>query len=235
MSFYASGSKRGERGTLLFLFSTVVLVLGFAARCSGEATPSMESPKPASQAVTLRTLITGTCEEIHRYVESVVGTSVIQSAVECVQMVIRFLAEGAASGLNVIAVYVTEILRVTGVDVTLPFPRFTPEGVTAVAQWGLLALIGYWVLSILLVLLIGVVRRVFWMVKTVLSLWLFGLIVSDSGATVDTTAVRLGGLVLGCVLLSLVTCSSEKTLAVETRLIGLEGRLKAMERKKGEE
>lgn len=31
-------------------------------------------------------------------------------------MVIRFLAEGAASGLNVIAVYVTEILRVTGVD-----------------------------------------------------------------------------------------------------------------------
>lgn len=31
-------------------------------------------------------------------------------------MVIRFLAEGAASGLNVIAVYVTEILRVTGFD-----------------------------------------------------------------------------------------------------------------------
>lgn len=119
--------------------------------------------------------------------------------------------------------------------VTLPFPRFTPEGVTAVAQWGLLALIGYWVLSILLVLLIGVVRRVFWMVKTVLALWLFGLIVSDSGATADTTAVRLGGLVLGCVLLSLVTCSSEKTLAVENRLSGLEGRLKAMERKKGEE
>ena len=32
------------------------------------------------------------------------------------EMVIRFLAEGAASGLNVIAVYVTEILRVTGFD-----------------------------------------------------------------------------------------------------------------------
>lgn len=30
------------------------------------------------------------------------------------EMVIRFLAEGAASGLNVIAVYLTEILRVTG-------------------------------------------------------------------------------------------------------------------------
>lgn len=32
------------------------------------------------------------------------------------ETVIRFLAEGAASGLNVIAVYVTEILRVTGFD-----------------------------------------------------------------------------------------------------------------------
>ncbi|MEQ2178623.1 hypothetical protein GOODEAATRI_015987, partial [Goodea atripinnis] len=32
------------------------------------------------------------------------------------QTAIRFLAEGAASGLNVIAVYVTEILRVTGFD-----------------------------------------------------------------------------------------------------------------------
>lgn len=32
------------------------------------------------------------------------------------ETVIRFLAEGAASGLNVIAVYVAEILRVTGFD-----------------------------------------------------------------------------------------------------------------------
>lgn len=32
------------------------------------------------------------------------------------EMVIRFLAEGAASGLNVIAVYVAEILRVTGLN-----------------------------------------------------------------------------------------------------------------------
>ena len=31
-------------------------------------------------------------------------------------MLLQFLAEGAASGLNVIAVYVSEILRATGVD-----------------------------------------------------------------------------------------------------------------------
>ncbi|XP_034037419.1 uncharacterized protein si:dkey-74k8.3 isoform X2 [Thalassophryne amazonica] len=150
-----------------------------------------------------------------------------------VQMVIRFFAEGAASGLNVIAVYVTEILRVTGCDVALTLPRFTPEGVTAVAQWGLLSLIGYWVLTLVLRLLFGVMRQVFWVVKTVLALWLFGLIVADSSALADITAVRLAGLVLGCVLLSLLTGGSEKAVTVESRLGYLEDRLKAMERRKG--
>lgn len=46
-------------------------------------------------------------------VQKVKQVSFIQQFLE---MVIRFLAEGAASGLNVIAVYVTEILRVTGFD-----------------------------------------------------------------------------------------------------------------------
>ncbi|KAF7660311.1 hypothetical protein LDENG_00284620 [Lucifuga dentata] len=197
--------------------------------------PPGESPPPATPVVTLRSLITGTCHEIHKYAESVVGTGVMRSIAEFVEMVIHFLAEGAASGLNVIAVYVTEILRVTGFDVALTLPRFTPEGVTAVAQWGLLALIGYWVLSIILRLLIGVLRQVFWVVKTVLSLWLFGLIVSDTTASADTTAIRLAGLVLGYVLLSLISCESEKTVTVENRLSRLEGRLKAVEKRKGDE
>uniref|UniRef100_A0A668SGV9 Uncharacterized protein n=1 Tax=Oreochromis aureus TaxID=47969 RepID=A0A668SGV9_OREAU len=150
------------------------------------------------------------------------------------EMVIRFLAEGAASGLNVIAVYVTEILRVTGFDAALKLPRFTPEGVTAVAQWGLVALIGYWLLSIVLRLLIGVIKQVFWIIKTVLGLWFFGLIVTDKQASADTTAVRLAGLVLVCVLLTLLTSSSEKSFVVEDRLRRLEGRVNAVENKKKE-
>lgn len=208
-----------------------VLVLGLAVGWAGaeQAKPVEESPP-----VTLRTVITGTCQEIHRYAESVLGTGVVRSVVEFFEMAIRFLAEGAASGLNVIAVYVTEILRVTGFDATLTLPRFTPEGVTAVAQWGLLTLIGYWVLSIVLRLLIGVVRQVFWVVRTVLALWFFGLIVTDKTASADTTAVRLAGLVLVCVLLTLATSGSEKSSAVEVRLNSLEGRLKAVEKRKAE-
>ncbi|XP_056147882.1 transmembrane protein 109-like [Lampris incognitus] len=231
----ASGHKPTQCTMPRFLPSMCLLLLGLAAQCAGQATPSTENPPPAASPVSLRALIMGTCEEVHRFVESIVGTRVIDSTVEFVETVIRFLAEGAASGLNVIAVYVTEILRVTGIDVPLPFPRFTPEGVTSVAQWGLLALIGYWLLTVLLRLLIGTVRRVFWMLKTVMALWLFGLIVSDSGAKSDTTAVRLAVLVLGYVLLGLVTSGSEKTVVVENRLSSLEGRLKAVERRKREE
>lgn len=213
-----------------FLLTMLVMLLAGAGAGAEEAKPAEESP----QTVTLRTLVVGTCREIQHYAESVVGSGVIRSAAEFLEMVIRFLAEGAASGLNVIAVYVTEILRVTGFDVAQTLPRFTPEGVAAIAQWGLVALIGYWVLTILLRLLIGVVRRVFWVVRTVLALWLFGLIVTDKHATADITAVRLGGLVLGCVLLTLLTSCSEKTCAVEGRLSSLEGRLKAVEKRKGD-
>uniref|UniRef100_A0A087X9Z1 Si:dkey-74k8.3 n=1 Tax=Poecilia formosa TaxID=48698 RepID=A0A087X9Z1_POEFO len=146
---------------------------------------------------------------------------------------IRFLAEGAASGLNVIAVYVTEILRVTGFDVAT-LPRFTPEGVTAVAQWGLVGLIAYWILTILLRLLVGVFKQLFWVVKTVLALWLFGLIVTDKHASAETTAIRVGVLVLVVALLTLFTSSSEKTSGLESRINKLEGRLRAVERRKEE-
>ncbi|KAG7275752.1 hypothetical protein CRUP_009855 [Coryphaenoides rupestris] len=286
--------------------SLCVLVMLVLVLCGGQVTATYgvrhsSSGQEDAPPVNLRILITTTCKDLRQYVESLVGTNVIQSTIErvvlylesllgqenfytvamFVEMVIRFLAEGAASGLNVIAVYFTEILRVTGHDgglvcVTLcvcvsvslalalaltllclavgpqtswrpdstvalrffplSFPRFTPEGVASVAQWGLLALIGYWLLSVLLRLLLCILRRVFWLLKAAAALWLFGLIVSDSGAGADQTAIRLAGLVLGCVLVGVAfPCAAEKTVSSESRLAHLEGRVKALERRKGEE
>uniref|UniRef100_A0A3Q3AQL1 Si:dkey-74k8.3 n=1 Tax=Kryptolebias marmoratus TaxID=37003 RepID=A0A3Q3AQL1_KRYMA len=206
---------------LLFACALVLLV---ELSCSGGEAKA-EQARPASPpVVTLRTVITGTCQEIQRWAESVLGTNAIRSAAEFLETVIRFLAEGAASGLNVIAVYVTEILRVTGFDVALTLPRFTPEGVTAVAQWGLVGLIGYWVLTVILRLLFGVFRHMFWVVKMVLALWLFGLIVTDKHASAETTATRVGVLVLAFVLLTLFTSGFDKSSAVEHRLSKLERR-----------
>ncbi|XP_003970428.2 transmembrane protein 109-like isoform X2 [Takifugu rubripes] len=234
MIFGASGRGGGAMARLFFTVTVAGLCL--AVSWAG-AQPQTEKAKPAEAnppVFTLGTLITGTYREIQRYAESAMGIGVIRSAVEFLEMVIRFLAEGAASGLNVIAVYLTEILRVTGFNVAVTLPLFTPEGVTAIAQWGLLALFGYWVLTMLLHLVICVVKRVFWVVKTVLVLWLFGLIVTDKNANADTTAVRLWGLVLGCVLLNLLKSDSEKTCSMDNRLRNLEGRLKAVEKRKGE-
>ncbi|KAM6923763.1 uncharacterized protein FYW49_006208 isoform 2-T2 [Xenentodon cancila] len=219
----------------VLLAACVVLVLSLAqGRADAEAGAEQVRAESPPVVITLRTLIAGTCRETQRYAESVLGTGVIRSAAEFLETVIRFLAEGAASGLNVIAVYVTEILRVTGFNAVLTLPRFTPEGVTAFAQWGLVALIGYWVITVVLRLLIGVVRQLFWVVKTVIALWVFGLIATDKHASAETTAVRLGGLVLACVLLTLLSSGSDKSSAVENRLRSLEGRLKAIEKRKGE-
>ncbi|XP_037833439.1 uncharacterized protein si:dkey-74k8.3 isoform X1 [Kryptolebias marmoratus] len=166
--------------------------------------------------------------------ESLLGQENVRTMAMFLETVIRFLAEGAASGLNVIAVYVTEILRVTGFDVALTLPRFTPEGVTAVAQWGLVGLIGYWVLTVILRLLFGVFRHMFWVVKMVLALWLFGLIVTDKHASAETTATRVGVLVLAFVLLTLFTSGFDKSSAVEHRLSKLERRVRDVERTKAD-
>lgn len=142
-------------------------------------------------------------------------------------------ASAASAGCDLLKC-ATTFLHFLPSTVAAKLPRFTPEGVTAIAQWGLLALIAYWVLTVLLRLLMCVVKRVFWVVKTVLALWLFGLIVTDKTASAETTAVRVGGLVLGCVLLSLLTPDCEKKSSVDQRLSTLEGRLRAMEKRKAE-
>ncbi|XP_061643449.1 voltage-gated monoatomic cation channel TMEM109-like [Phyllopteryx taeniolatus] len=212
------------------------LLLALAMLHAGAEQAKQKAPaagKESRPTVTLRGMLGGSSQEFHSYVESLLGVGAIRSAAEFLGMVIRFLAEGAASGLNVIAVYVTEILRVTGFDAALTLPRFTPEGVTTVAQWGVVAVIGYWVLTILLRLVIDTLRHVFWLVKMAAVLWLFAMIVSDGSASADTTAVRLGGLVLGYILLTLLTTGSNKNGVLEHRLKSLEGRVKAVEKRKG--
>nr|XP_040031175.1 transmembrane protein 109 isoform X2 [Gasterosteus aculeatus aculeatus] len=225
---------RGGCGAARFLLAALAAALLASGWAAGE---SEWADKPAGggpPTVTLGTLLSGTCQQVQRYAESLVGSGVLRAAAEFFEMVIRVLAEGAASGLNVIAVYVTEILRVTGFDVALSSPFFTPEGVAAIAQWGLVALIGYWVLTVVLRLLIAVVGRVFWVVKTVLALWLFGLIATEKQVAAEVTAVRLGGLVLACVVLTLLTSRSEKACAVKHRLSALEDRVRAVEKRKVE-
>lgn len=167
------------------------------------------------------------------YLDSVFGPENIYSVAMFVKMLLQFVAEGAASGLNVIAVYVSEILRATGVNESISVPHFTAEGVSAVTKWALLALIGYWLLSLLLRVTVGLVRRVFWLIKAVIVLWLFVRIVGDPAAPTEVTTVRLTLLVLICAVFGVATSSGGGTGgSLESRISRLEGQVKGLEKKK---
>lgn len=233
-------SNRAASNPVKF-FMALLCASAMVVGCHGQAVPTEKTsapsppppPPPTAAPPSFQSLVTETGEVTRQYVESIVGTNVVETAVEFLGMLLQFVSEGAASGLNVIAVYVSEILRATGFSDKLPFPHFTPEGVALVAKWAVLALIGYWLLSLVLRLAVSVLRRVFWLVKAVATLWLFGLIVSDTRASTDVTSMRLAFLVLGYVVIGLATGGKEG-VAVESRLNTLEGKVKAIEKKKME-
>lgn len=58
---------------------------------------------------------------------------------------------------------------------------------------------------------------------------------TDKQASADTIAVKLAYLVLVCVLLTLLTSGSDKSIAVEDRLNRLEGRMHVVESKRREQ
>lgn len=64
------------------LLTICVLALGLTAGWAGAEAGAEQAKAESPPVVTLGTLFTGTCQEIHRYAESLVGTSVIRSASE---------------------------------------------------------------------------------------------------------------------------------------------------------
>ncbi|XP_016426410.1 transmembrane protein 109 isoform X1 [Sinocyclocheilus rhinocerous] len=224
MSVHNVASRSSEK---LLFFGFLVLVR--SVLCHGFA------EEFTSGSYDFGSVILEPLDGLRKYVESIVGTHVIEICVEFVEMLLQFVAEGAASGLNVIAVYVSEILRATGVNETISVPHFTAEGVSAVTKWALLALIGYWLLSLLLRVTVGLVRRAFWLIKAVVVLWLFLRIVCDPAASTEVTTMRLTLLMLICAVFGVATSSgggtAGKAVCLESRIRRLEGQVKGLEKK----
>uniref|UniRef100_A0A3B1IY80 Si:dkey-74k8.3 n=1 Tax=Astyanax mexicanus TaxID=7994 RepID=A0A3B1IY80_ASTMX len=232
-----------------------LLLLAATAGCLEHTPPLQEPPSPApsprfsSAAVeyvdlglgyvesVVGTQVLKTCgEKAVGYLESVFGTDNINAIAMFMEMVLRFVAEGTASGLNVIAVYVSEILHATGFGDPVSIPHFTPEGVSSVVKYALLGVIGYWLVCAVLRASIGLLRRVFWLLKSLIVIWLFLRIISDPSAAPDTTAVRVSLLVIICALVSVAAGGTSGTNSgcLEERLSTLEGRVQTMEKCKTE-
>lgn len=116
----------------------------------------------------------------------------------------------------------------------VPINKVTPEGLIFVAQWVIVALIGYWLLSLAFQLVASTLRRALWLLKVSIALACFGLILSDRSVDTETMAIRLAILVLVCVLFGVGTSRgsnvADKTTHLEEQVRILERRLREMER-----
>uniref|UniRef100_A0A672KW50 Si:dkey-9i23.15 n=2 Tax=Sinocyclocheilus grahami TaxID=75366 RepID=A0A672KW50_SINGR len=144
-----------------------------------------------------RSIFTSLSEEAHSCLVSTIGEKRVDLSLKFLQSGVKWLSDAVASALNMVIrswSNVTEILESTGIDVKLPFQEVTPEGVIFVAQWALLVVVAYWIIAFILRLVVGAVRQALWLLKVTFAMGMFGLILSDAGASAETTAIRLAGL-----------------------------------------
>lgn len=210
-----------------FLYVTLVLSVSYQL-ISPCYTLDWDSQSSALHNV--RSIVASLSEEAHSWLVSMVGEKVVDSSLKSARNGVKVVSEATAAALNVVIRYLTEILEAAGINAKLPFNQVTAEGVIFVAQWTLLALIAYWILSFILRLVVGAVRQALWLLKVIFTVAMFWLILSDSGASAETTALRLAGLVCVCVLIGVGGSSAERDMHLENKIKILERRLRDMER-----
>ncbi|AWP06370.1 putative transmembrane protein 109 [Scophthalmus maximus] len=182
----------------------------------------------------LRSALADLAGEGKTYLGRLAGEQTVLSVQKAFSQVLGVVAEGLASGLNVLLQHVSHLLQAAGVQVVFPINRVTPEGLLFLAQWVLVALIGYWLVSFAFCLVASTLRRAVWLLKVGVALACFGFILRDHSVGTETMAVRLAVLVCACVLLGVGTSkgpdAADKTAHLEEQVRILERRLREMEK-----
>uniref|UniRef100_A0A8C1K388 Si:dkey-9i23.15 n=1 Tax=Cyprinus carpio TaxID=7962 RepID=A0A8C1K388_CYPCA len=194
---------------------------------------SFEWDEQSSPLHNVRSIFTSLSEEAHSCLVSTIGEKRVDLSLQFLQKGVKWLSDAVASALNMVIRYVTEILESAGIDAKLPFQKVTPEGVIFVTQWALLVVVAYWIIAFILRLVVGAVRQALWLLKVTFAMGVFGLILSDTGASAETTAIRLAGLACVCVLIGIGTSAKQDT-HLEDKIKILERRLREMEKSKME-
>ncbi|XP_041840224.1 transmembrane protein 109 [Melanotaenia boesemani] len=158
----------------------------------------------------------------------------VLSVQKAFSQVLGVVAGSLAGGLNVLLQYMSHFLHAAGIHGGFPIRKVTPEGLIFVAQWVLVALLCYWLISLVFRLVASALRRALWLLKVGVAIGCFGLILSDHRAGTETMVVRLAILVCVCVLLGVGTSggsvAADKTARLEEQVKILERRLRDMER-----
>lgn len=182
----------------------------------------------------LRTTLAELAGEGRTYLGRLAGEQTLLSIQKAFSQVLSVVAESLSGVLNVLLQYVSHFLQAAGVQVGFPITKVTPDGLIFVAQWILVALIGYWLISLIFRLVASTLRRALWLLKLGVALVCFGLILSDHSVGTETMVGRLAVLVCVCVLLGVGTSggsnAANKTAHLEEQVKILERRLREMER-----
>lgn len=182
----------------------------------------------------LRTSLADLAGKGRTYLGRLVGEQTVLSVQKAFSQVLGVVAESLSEGLNVLLQYTSNFLQAAGIQVGRPINKVTPEGLIFVAQWVLVALIAYWLISLGFQLVASTLRRAMWLLKVGIALTCFVLILSDHRVGPETMAMRLAVLVCICVVLGVGTSSgsnpAEKTARLEEQVKILERRLREMER-----
>ncbi|XP_042615243.1 uncharacterized protein LOC109080027 [Cyprinus carpio] len=194
---------------------------------------SFEWDEQSSPLHNVRSIFTSLSEEAHSCLVSTIGEKRVDLSLQFLQRGVKWLSDAVASALNMVIRYVTEILESAGIDAKLPFQKVTPEGVIFVTQCALLVVVAYWIIAFILRLVVGAVRQALWLLKVTFAMGVFGLILSDTGASAETTAIRLAGLACVCVLIGIGRSAKQDT-HLEDKIKILERRLREMEKSKME-
>ncbi|CAB1432897.1 unnamed protein product [Pleuronectes platessa] len=182
----------------------------------------------------LRAALADLAGEGRTYLGRLAGEQTVLSVQKAFSQVLSVVAGSFASGLNVLLQYVSHFLQASGIQVAFPVNKVTPEGLIFFAQWFLVALLSYWLVSLAFCLVASTLRRALWLLKLGVALACFGLILRDHSVGTETMAIRLAVLVCVCVLLGVGTSkgpdASDKTAHLEEQVKILETRLREMER-----
>ncbi|XP_030286314.1 voltage-gated monoatomic cation channel TMEM109 [Sparus aurata] len=183
----------------------------------------------------LRATLADLAGEGRSYLGRLAGEQTVLSVQKAFSQVLHVVAGGLAGGLNVLLQYVSHFLHAAGIQAGFPINKVTPEGLIFVAQWVLVAVIGYWLLSFAFRLVALTLRRTLWLLKVSMALMCFGLILGDRSVDTETTAIRMAVLVCVCVLLGIGTSRgsavADKTAHLEEQVKILEKRLRQMEKR----
>ncbi|KAM9470908.1 uncharacterized protein Hap1MRO34_012811 [Clarias gariepinus] len=220
------GRQLQSAGCQWLLGVGLLVLMALTVRCEGEKTPGEDPFRIGCR-------LTDMAKSLRLNVDSVVGAHTTEKCLTFLDMALQFVAEGAAGGLNVIVVYMAEILRATGLGDVVSMPHFTPEGMALAAKWMLLAVFSYWILCAVMHVTVALLQRGFWMLKVIMLLWIFSRIISDPKASPETTLVRLFLLAMVAAVLNVATSRRRGTdlSTLESQLKRLEGKMAVMEKK----